>query len=333
MTQQEPGAGRPPRSVWDRELPWQAATLGNAGELRDAGEPRNSGEPRDAGEPGTGERPAVPGPSDPHDPADPDHEVDADADAGFDDEFVAEFEEEFEEEQEEPAAGRTDPTNRLLAAATGLCVLLLVVPALLLDGSGKPGHSDAGSPAEEQVLQQPSPATGSSPPPAVRPAPEPSPSASRSPGATRTTAAARVERVAESAGPTASFPADTARTATAPGGPAAARRGTATAVAGTSVLRRGESWSADRVVLAFQGDGNLVLYDRRGRALWSSGTVGRGARTVFQADGNLVVYTEDMRTAWSSRTDGHDGAELLLRGDDLAVRYGDSVLWSTATAP
>jgi len=43
--------------------------------------------------------------------------------------------------------------------------------------------------------------------------------------------------------------------------------------------------------LANQHDGNLVLYDHSGTALWASGTYGRGDSTLWmQEDGNLVLY-------------------------------------------
>jgi hypothetical protein len=42
--------------------------------------------------------------------------------------------------------------------------------------------------------------------------------------------------------------------------------------------------------LIMQGDGNLVLYNHNGKALWSSGTFGNvGDRLEVQTDGNLVV--------------------------------------------
>lgn len=108
---------------------------------------------------------------------------------------------------------------------------------------------------------------------------------------------------------------------------------TSTVVNATSVLEPGQSWSTNRVVLAFQGDGNLVLYDTKGTPLWWSGTVGQGAKAVFQADGNFAVYTQDGATAWSSRTDGHNGAQLVIgTNGNVSIRSGGAVLWSTGTA-
>ena len=59
--------------------------------------------------------------------------------------------------------------------------------------------------------------------------------------------------------------------------------------------------AADSDWLSLQTDGNLVLYSRSGRALWSSGTGGRGASDlVMRNDGNLVLYLRSNgRPTWS----------------------------------
>jgi len=56
--------------------------------------------------------------------------------------------------------------------------------------------------------------------------------------------------------------------------------------------------------LSLQSDGNLVLYARTGKALWSSGTGGKGASDlVMQNDGNLVLYQRSTgRPTWSWRS-------------------------------
>lgn len=57
--------------------------------------------------------------------------------------------------------------------------------------------------------------------------------------------------------------------------------------------------------LAQQGDGNLVLYDKTGKALWYSATSGHGAlRLVIQADGNLVQYNDAYQPFWNTGTSG-----------------------------
>ena len=104
-----------------------------------------------------------------------------------------------------------------------------------------------------------------------------------------------------------------------------------------SQLRAGEeARSADgRCVLVYQGDGNLVLYDANGTALWSSGTAGVSTgRTVMQGDGNLVIYDGDGTAVWASGTAGHPGARLIIQNDSNVVVYDrDNVaVWSTGTA-
>lgn len=54
--------------------------------------------------------------------------------------------------------------------------------------------------------------------------------------------------------------------------------------------------------LDVQGDGNLVLRDASGRAYWSTGTAGFGARARFGMgqDGNVVLSAANGRPLWSS---------------------------------
>jgi hypothetical protein len=59
-----------------------------------------------------------------------------------------------------------------------------------------------------------------------------------------------------------------------------------------------------------QGDGNLVLYRNRivgcriiREAVWSSGTCGHpGAYLVVQNDGNVVIYDPYGRALWNTGT-------------------------------
>lgn len=99
------------------------------------------------------------------------------------------------------------------------------------------------------------------------------------------------------------------------------------------------------VKLAYQGDGNLVLYVRRSGVMptsdpnagwvprWASNTAGQPAGTcVMQGDGNLVVYTPDGRPIWASNTWGHPGAFLAVQDDENVVIYdGSGAIWSTNT--
>jgi hypothetical protein len=103
-------------------------------------------------------------------------------------------------------------------------------------------------------------------------------------------------------------------------------------VQGTYVLHPGESIATNRMRLALQSDGDLVIRDQDGKVVWSTGTHAPGTHAVFQADGNLVLYSSGNATLWSSRTDGHDGAVLVLQGDgDLVIRQGGTTLWTSGT--
>lgn len=110
---------------------------------------------------------------------------------------------------------------------------------------------------------------------------------------------------------------------------AATTRTTAQAAAGTDSLYPGQTLTAGQHLrssdgsrdLAMQGDGNLVLY-WRGRAIWSTGTYGRGATwLVLQGDGNLVVYTTAGVPVWSSGSWGASPSRLVLQSDGNLVLY------------
>lgn len=60
-----------------------------------------------------------------------------------------------------------------------------------------------------------------------------------------------------------------------------------------------------RYYLAFQSDGNLVIYKVAGsKAIWNSHTNGRAVKScVFQDDGNLVLYDYAGKAVWDSNTD------------------------------
>jgi hypothetical protein len=111
---------------------------------------------------------------------------------------------------------------------------------------------------------------------------------------------------------------------------------------GCGALQVNESLGADqgksscdgRFTLVQQGDGNLVLYQAGGKALWSTGTAGTDGRvTVMQGDGNLVVYTPAGKYLWASNTAGHPGATLAIQDDGNVVIYADGkALWNTGTS-
>ena len=75
-----------------------------------------------------------------------------------------------------------------------------------------------------------------------------------------------------------------------------------------------------------QSDGNLVLYCK-GKPIWASNTMHKGAYAVMQTDGNLVVYDADSHPVWASGTHGYPGAHAVMQDD------GNFVIYSAANKP
>jgi hypothetical protein len=110
---------------------------------------------------------------------------------------------------------------------------------------------------------------------------------------------------------------------------------------GCGVLVPGESLGADqgaascdgRFTLLQQSDGNLVLYQNGGEALWSTDTYGSGGRVLaMQDDGNLVLYTADGYPVWASGTSGYPGAWLAIQNDGNLVIYHYRAIWASGTS-
>jgi hypothetical protein len=86
--------------------------------------------------------------------------------------------------------------------------------------------------------------------------------------------------------------------------------------------------------LAFQGDGNLVVYSFGGSALWSSKTSGHSCSSncnaIFQRDGNLVIY-QGTTALWQSST--ADGGSLLsftnINPFLEIINASNSVIWES----
>jgi hypothetical protein len=103
-------------------------------------------------------------------------------------------------------------------------------------------------------------------------------------------------------------------------------------LAANTQLNGGQSLaSADgRYTLAYQTDGNLVLYGINGAVLWASNTSGTSVgRAVMQGDGNLVIYDAGNVARWSSVTSGNAGANLQLDNTGLlrVVRTNGTAAW------
>ena len=89
--------------------------------------------------------------------------------------------------------------------------------------------------------------------------------------------------------------------------------------------------------LAYQGDGNLVLYDQNWQPMWASNTVGLEPNVAaMQGDGNFVIYEPDWTPVWASGDSwGHPGAYLVVQNDGNLVIYDPdgTPLWATGTVP
>lgn len=81
--------------------------------------------------------------------------------------------------------------------------------------------------------------------------------------------------------------------------------------------------------LQMQGDGNLVLYNCCGTALWHTGTWGHpGSFAVMQNDGNLVVYTAARTALWNRPVGGWVAdSRLILQDDSNLVVYAPNGTW------
>ena len=107
--------------------------------------------------------------------------------------------------------------------------------------------------------------------------------------------------------------------------------GTTEMTAGTALFD-GQTITAGRYRLAMQTDGNLVVYTKRGRPLWNTGTWGQpGDSLTMQSDGNLVIYNVHDQPIWWSGTFGHPGAFALMQTDANFVVYSSSnqPLWAS----
>ncbi|MEO5820478.1 MAG: hypothetical protein ABIT71_08215 [Vicinamibacteraceae bacterium] len=107
--------------------------------------------------------------------------------------------------------------------------------------------------------------------------------------------------------------------------------------AGQALLPGQQLWSPDgRYRLAYQTDGNLVLYRYDGVVAWSTLTFGRSTnRAVMQSDGNFVVYDAAGVAAWHAGTYGNAGAYMLLNnsGTISVVSSSGATIWSSPQPP
>ena len=85
----------------------------------------------------------------------------------------------------------------------------------------------------------------------------------------------------------------------------------------------------------YQSDGNLVLYPNGStNALWASGTNGTSqGHTIMQGDGNLVIYDANGVAVFATHTEGNPGSRLVVQNDGNVVIYAPdgTALWATNT--
>lgn len=98
--------------------------------------------------------------------------------------------------------------------------------------------------------------------------------------------------------------------------------------------RGGSLYSANgKYRLTLQDDGNLVLYNSSGHALWATNRA-NGDVLALQSDGNLVVYTSSHKAIWASNTGDSHATYLVVQDDGNVVLYSGSghAVWATNTA-
>lgn len=79
-----------------------------------------------------------------------------------------------------------------------------------------------------------------------------------------------------------------------------------------------------------QTDGDFVVYNNGGHAIWNTHTAGKyNARLVFQNDGNLVMY-QGHNVLWATHTVGKAASRLVMQNDGNLVMYkGGQAVWSS----
>ncbi|MFF7459589.1 RHS repeat domain-containing protein [Kitasatospora sp. NPDC008115] len=103
------------------------------------------------------------------------------------------------------------------------------------------------------------------------------------------------------------------------------------------VLKSGETVRSNSMQLSMQADGNLVLTSlRSGQALWASNTQNHpGARATMQDDGNFVVYDPQGAALWSTQTTAGAGSGYfaVVQDDGKFIVYapGYQSKWGTPT--
>lgn len=107
-----------------------------------------------------------------------------------------------------------------------------------------------------------------------------------------------------------------------------------------ALLAQGETVSLGQTIkttngntFAMQTDGNLVLYNKQSRPLWSTNTRGSGNRVTMQTDGNLVLYDAQSHPLWNTNTITGAGNRMIVQPDGNLVVYTPSgeAVWASNT--
>lgn len=95
--------------------------------------------------------------------------------------------------------------------------------------------------------------------------------------------------------------------------------------------------SDHRYMLSMLPNGNLALYDQGNdsRRLWVSGTYGnKGVYAEFQSDGNFVLYDQYGRAVWASDTWRHPGGTLSVSSKKFEIKdAGGASVWRSDRCP
>jgi hypothetical protein len=230
------------------------------------------------------------------------------------------------------------PRKPVLAAAAIGGVILLAIPILLI-GTGSHHHEKHRTDAAGNALlptdgQQP-PGTFVSASPTATPSPSGSPSAKTKPTASKkpkTKATAGSKGPAKKGSTGSSTGRSKALSVPSSERPKSGGAPYALEVHSALDLHPGDTWRTNVIALTMESGGNLVLRNKSGKAIWSSGTHRSGVYCEFQTDGNLVIYAGQRTAVWASGTSGHPNATLVLQADSNMVIFdGHNAIWATGT--
>jgi len=79
--------------------------------------------------------------------------------------------------------------------------------------------------------------------------------------------------------------------------------------------------NGDYTLIYQASDGNLVLYDFSGLAIWANGLDTNAGYAQMQGDGNFVVHDASGAVRWATGTNGHSGGYLVVQNDGNVVVY------------